>query len=521
MSPRNIFRVVLVVAALAWFGWTWYQRQHPPAQDTAKTATHRVVHHDASSEPPPPPRQYGRIAFQPCSLPAPRAGIDSVEAQCGTLRVAENPAQPKGRQIDLRIAWLPADDDAKLEADPLFVIFGGPGESVVDGYPVMAPAFADILKKRNIVLVDQRGTGKSNLLSCDLGDDADSAAEVANSAARAQTCRDALSKHADLRFYTTVQAVSDLDAVRQALGVDKVNLYGVSYGTRVAQQYAMRFPQRVRSVVLDSVVPNTRVLGNIFARNLDHALALQFGRCSADAKCKQMLGDPRTELDTLLTTLRKAPVTVAYRDANTGQARSGTLSADDVAGLVRMYAYMPMVSSLLPLLVHDANQGHYEALAALTQSLSDGFKDAMAMGMQLSVICSEDGAGLVARSEDANTVLGNSLSEAMGKACSVWPKGAIPADFHAPLRGNVPVLVLEGEYDPVTPPEYGKQVIAPLPNARLLVLRGQGHAVIGAGCMPKLFTQFIDTADAKALDAKCLDRLPYTPPFTSFNGWSP
>ena len=97
----------------------------------------------------------------------------------------------------------------------------------------------------------------------------------------------------------------------------------------------------------------------------------------------------------------------------------------------------------------------------------------------------------------------------------------MPADFHAPLRSDVPALVLEGEFDPVTPPRYGAEVVKTLPNARLFVLRGQGHNVIGTGCMPKLFAQFLEEANAKALDGTCLDTLPYTPPFTSFNGWEP
>ncbi|WP_242111736.1 alpha/beta hydrolase [Luteimonas aquatica] len=515
MSPRNLFRIALALAALGWFGWTWYRGQHPQAEDAGPRPRAAASH--ATPAAPPAPRKYGRIAFTPCTLAASMPGRPSVEAQCGSLRVAENPAQPQGRGIDLRIAWIPADDDARLEPDPLFAISGGPGESIVDGWPGMAAAFGEVLKTRNIVLVDQRGTGRSNPLRCDFGDLNDTSVQALVPAT--QACRDALQQRADLRFYGTSQAVADLDAVRQALGVDKLNLYGVSYGTRVAQQYAMRHPQRVRSIILDSVVPNTLTIGNIFARNLDHALALQFGRCSADPACKAKLGDPRAELDTLLATLRKAPPTVEYRDAATGETRSKVLTAGDVAGLVRMYAYMPTASSLLPLLVHEANQGRYGNLAALGSM--DMLQDAIAMGMQLSVICSEDGDSLVARDEDTDTVLGNALAEAMAAQCKVWPKGAVPADFRAPLRGSVPVLVLEGEYDPVTPPDYGRQVLQTLPNGRLLVLRGQGHAVFSAGCTPKLMTQFIDTADARTLDAGCLQRLPYTPPFTSFNGWSP
>ena len=143
------------------------------------------------------------------------------------------------------------------------------------------------------------------------------------------------------------------------------------------------------------------------------------------------------------------------------------------------------------------------------------------MGMQLSVVCSEDHGSMVARADDAGTVLGTGMAESMAAACKAWPKAQVPADFNQALATDVPALLLSGEFDPVTPPRYGEEVVKSLPNGRHLVLRGQGHNVIAVGCMPKLFAQFLESADAKALDAKCLDSLVYTPPFTSFNGWEP
>ena len=160
-------------------------------------------------------------------------------------------------------------------------------------------------------------------------------------------------------------------------------------------------------------------------------------------------------------------------------------------------------------------------LMALIQMLTDSMGESMAMGMQFSVVCAEDTDGLTVRAEDHDTLLGNSLTEGLAAACSVWPKGAVATDFRTPLSGELPVLAISGEHDPVTPPRYGDEDIAQLGNARHLVLKGQGHNVIGAGCMPKLFAQFVERADAKSLDASCLDNLSYTPPFTSFNGWEP
>ena len=509
-------RLVLAVAVAAGaIGWNQWQRHHGTGE---AAATPDAAVQAAAT--PPPKRRFGTLDFEPCALPMPSGA--ALDAQCTTFEVAENPAAPQGRRIALNVAWLPAREEADATADPVFFLAGGPGQAAVESYPLLDAAFAELRKHRNVVLVDQRGTGKSNPLDCPLpDDDADVPDDPAASLRQAEACSDTLAKKADLRFYTTTDAVRDLDAVRAALGADQVNLVGVSYGTRVAQQYAMRHPQHTRSIVLDSVVPNTLVLGNIFARNLDDALALQFGQCEKDAVCREKLGDPRKELDTLLDTLRRNPPLVRYRDAATGEFAETRLQAMQVAGLVRMYAYMPTVATLLPVLVHEANQGRYESLTALIRMLQGQMKDAMAMGMQLSVVCSEDGDRIAASAGDAGTVLGHALTDFMAAQCKAWPKGQVPADFHAPLATPVPALVLEGEYDPVTPPRYGEEVVRSLPNGRLLVLRGQGHNVIGVGCMPRLLGSFLDTTDAKALDAKCLDTLAYAQPFTSYNGWNP
>jgi pimeloyl-ACP methyl ester carboxylesterase len=467
-------------------------------------------------------RTLGSLAFKPCSLPSPSPRGEPLEAQCTTFAVPEDRSKPGGRSIALNIAWIPPRNTGDPATDPVFFLAGGPGQAAVATFPALAPVFNDVMKDRGIVLVDQRGTGKSNPLNCK----SEASEQFGSDPAAARTwiegCIAELSAKADLRRYTTTDAVADLDAVRKAIGADKINLIGVSYGTRMAQQYALRHPQHVRTVTLDSPVPNTLGLGNIFAGNLDSALQAQFALCKESPACKARMGDPRAELQSVLTRLRANPVPVTYRDGSTGEEVTETMTADHVAGLVRMYSYMPAAGALLPQLIHEASQGRYANLMALAKMMQSDMQDAMSMGMQMSVICTEDAASMVTRAEDADTVLGNRMVEAMAAMCQAWPKGDKPADFNTPLKGDLPVLVLTGEFDPVTPPRYGEQIAnTGLPNARWLNLKGQGHNVIGAGCMPKLFAQFIEKADAKALDAKCLDKLAYVPPFTSNNGWEP
>jgi pimeloyl-ACP methyl ester carboxylesterase len=519
---RWLAALLLIVAALVY--------RHVRDQPHVAGAT-AAAHHDKAA--PAPRRMLGTLAFTPCTL-APQFGAASIEAQCTTLPVPENPALPQGRQVRLHIAWVPAAESGTLAPDPVFMLAGGPGQSAAESYPQIAPAFREVLKTRNVILLDQRGTGQSHPLRCeepdadDAGDgaaDAASAAGAADKAAQArrfaERCRDALSKHADLRFYTTTDAVRDLDTVRKAIGAARIDLVGVSYGTRVAQQYAMRYPASTRAIVLDSVAPNSLILGNDFARNLEQALDLQFGRCSQEPACAKALGDPRSRLDALMARLRSDPPLVRYRDAATNQMREERLQPDDVAGLMRMYAYAPLASSLLPLQLKEASEGRYDGLMAMSKMLGSTMAGQLMLGMQLSVICSEDAYGLKDNPDDAATLLGNQFADYLGAQCRVWPKGAMPADFHAPLATSVPALLMSGEFDPVTPPRYGAEVASHLRNARHLVVRGQGHNVIGVGCMPKLFAQFLENADAKALDARCLDTVPYTPPFTSFNGWEP
>lgn len=510
-------RTILALAIVA--GLVGYRQLKPDARNDADANGAKAA---SVAVAPPKPRMLGALAFEPCNLRS-ILSRESLQAQCTTFEVPEDRARPDGRKIKLSIAWLPAYNEADASPDPLFLLAGGPGQSAVETFPAMNPMLKEVRERRHILLVDQRGTGKSNLLSCAAPeggeDDFDASPEAMQ--AQAAKCAQALSDKADLRHYTTTDAIADLEAVRKAVGAAQVNLMGVSYGTRVAQQYAMHFPQAIRSIVLDSPVPNSIKLGNIFARNLDDALALQFALCTKAVACKDKLGDPRAELDALLAKLRAQPVNVSYRDAITGEQKQELLRAETVAGLVRMYAYMPAASALLPKLIHEANAGRYEDLMALAQMMSGNLQDSMAMGMQMSVICSEDGDSMLARAEDANTVLGNQMPQGMAAMCKAWPKGQVPVDFNKPLSTTVPALVIAGEFDPVTPPRYGEEIVKTLPNGRLFVLRGQGHSVIGAGCMPKLFAQFVEKADARALDGKCLDKLSYTPPFTSFNGWEP
>lgn len=467
-------------------------------------------------------RTLGSLKFEPCAL-SPGVAALTVDAQCATLNVPEDRATPDGRSIELAIAWIP-NDTGTVEPDPVFMLAGGPGQAASEGYPLLHQAFAETRRKRHLILVDQRGTGKSNALICrdDEGKSAfgDEGIEDATAFRTfAEKCLATLA--ADPRHYTTSEAIQDLDAVRAAIGAERIDLVGISYGTRVAQAYLRRYPDHVRTVVLDGVVPPALILGSEHAKNLEASLDLQFEHCARVPACRERYGSPRAKLDALLAATRAAPQTVRYRDPVTHAQREDVFSASILASVVRLFAYSPSTAAMLPLTLHEAMQGRPEALMAQARMLQSLVGEQIMHGMQLSVICTEDVPFMQVDPADARTTLGTMLLELTRAQCEVWPKGTLPGDFHAPVASDKPVLLLSGEFDPVTPPRYGEQVLKALPNGRHLVLRGQGHNVLPQGCAPKLMATFLESSDAKALDAKCLDELTYVPPFAGFYGWEP
>ena len=463
-------------------------------------------------------RVLGSLSVEPCTLAA--AGSPAtVAAFCGTLAVPEDHARPAGRRIELAVAFVPSRAK-QPRPDPVFMLAGGPGQSAREAFPAAAGAFREILRQRHVVLVDQRGTGASHPLHCP-GTDAEWADAADPAGARALAARCLAGLDADPRFYTTSDAVLDLEAVRKALGVAQVNLVGGSYGTRVALEYLRRYPDRTRTVVLDAVLPPELALGSEHARNLESALDAHFALCEADAACRGQFGPPRVALDRLLEELRRAPRKVRYRDPVTDEVREDEFTAATVAGVVRLYAYAPQLAAMVPRTLAEAAAGRPEVLMAQARMVDELVGEQFAQGVQLSVICAEDAVRLRVDRADERTLLGTGFVEVLLAQCEVWPRGRRPADFDDPVQSDRPVLLLSGELDPVTPPRYGEAVVRHLPNGRHLVLRGQGHSVMATGCAPRLVARFIDTADARGLDASCLDRLAAPPPFLGAFGWGP
>jgi pimeloyl-ACP methyl ester carboxylesterase len=462
--------------------------------------------------------------FTPCRLEHP-SRLAAFPAECTTIKVAENPAHPAGRQLALFVARVPAINRRKA-LDPVFLIAGGPGMATSTMYPAVAAAFRRIGRDRDIVLLDQRGTGRSNALDCALDDDELLNGSLERVATLTRDCLASLQPKADVTQYTTSIAVQDLDRVRAALGYERINLYGVSYGTRVAQHYLRRYGSHTRSVILDGVVPPGLALGPDMALDAEAALGRILARCNADGPCSKAFGDVTLLYRELREQLAVAPVSVTMADPVSGQPHTLQFSERHLGAVLRLSSYNSSQASLLPLALHEARtRQNYVPLAGLFLMSSEGLRGQLAYGMHNSVICSEDIPFIVTANVDrarlAGTYLGTEQLDALQALCGEWPRGPVDADFRKLVHSDVPVLLLSGKDDPVTPPSNAQAAMRELTHARHLVLTGQGHGQVGATCMDRVLADFVHDAAADRLDASCTERIRPEPFFTSLAGPAP
>jgi pimeloyl-ACP methyl ester carboxylesterase len=460
------------------------------------------------------------IPLTRCQLAHPIAAA-RVAARCGTLEVPEDPAHPEGRKIRLRVAVIPSDAP-EAKPDPVFVLAGGPGQSITEVYPRIAPAFERLQRDRDIVLVDQRGTGGSGLLACPKIGRPDRDAELVPAEAGREAGACARSLQVDLTKYGTADFVRDLDAVRAALGYPRVNLIGFSYGTRAALAYARTYPDRARTLVLDGVAPFQMIVGADFDRDSERALGLLFQRCAAQAACRERY--PRLEQDfrELLARLDRKPEKVRPRHPVTGEPVELTVDGDAVRQVVLAFMYQPETAALIPPLLRQAKEGDLAPIAAQGILAVADIQAGMSRPLQLSVLCSEDVPLYADPSPGAPpTFLGNEARESFRSLCSEWPHAQVDPSFHQAPRMEVPTLLLSGEADPVTPPRWADLAATSLPASRQITVPGQGHGVLLRGCLPRVVAAFVKQGNADGLDVSCVDRLHPAPIFLDLQGGAP
>ena len=428
-------------------------------------------------------------------------------AQCATLEVPEDRTKPDGRKIKLFIAVMPANT-LSPKPDPLFILAGGPGPAASQLAPFASQLNA-IRRTRDIVLVDQRGTGKSSPLECFAFEQMRQDPYETDPLPRARLCADQLRTNGvDAAQYTTAAWIEDIDAVRAALGYSRFNLWGGSYGSRAAQEYLRRHPDRVRSIVLDGVVPPRMKVSLDVWPTRDAALTDVVDACRKSVKCIAAHPDPAATLAEIAADLGTDGKTVALQDPRTGEAMQVPVTFDLVMGALQPLTYVPELSGLIPELLDRAKAGDYGPLIATVDVVTGNLSEQMNAALHYSVTCAEDVPRITDDDRrDLSGVRAESLANKVIDVCTIWPKGSMPADFAEPVKSDVPVLLLSGALDPVTPPKYGDEVAKTLSNSKHVIAGGLGHIVSPHGCAPRLIASFVDKAGFADLPDSCIDQL--------------
>jgi pimeloyl-ACP methyl ester carboxylesterase len=465
----------------------------------------------ASAKPAPKPVTHpSRATLKPCKVPGDKGKVD---ARCGLYEVWENRTAKSGRKIRLKIVLLPARSSMP-KPDPVLFLGGGPGEAI----STEAGYFADhpLRRDRDLLFVDQRGTGDPDKLACELGghqEDLQSYLGEMFPVAAVRECRERLEKTHDLTLYTTDMAIDDFDEARAWLGYGKVNLWGGSYGTRAAQVFLRRHPQSVRSVVLDGAVPMDETLPITHAAAGQRSLDLLTEWCERDAACHGKFPEFRQEFQAVMDRLRKEPATVEVKHPRTGKPARVTVAWNVVADGVRWALYSPESSAWLPLMIHQAATGDFAPLAQASINSRLGAIDGITMGLFFSVTCAEDipfidPAQVPART--ANTFLGDYRVAQQTAACGVWPRAPIEPSHREPARTDIPVLVINGERDPVTPPDFGPRVTRDMTRAVRVVIPWGSHGG-SEPCRDKIQVDFLEKGSGEGLDLSCVKQIKLAP----------
>jgi pimeloyl-ACP methyl ester carboxylesterase len=441
-------------------------------------------------------------ALEACRIP----GIEG-EIKCGAARMPEDPDSPAGRTIEVRFAMVPAIARNK-QPDPVFIFAGGPGQAATRVARQVMPVLAELNARRDLVFIDQRGTGRSNALECDVDESSlASALEPEQQIARLGPCLKALP--ADLRQYATWIAVRDFEAIRAQLGAEKINLWGASYGTRAALEYMRQYPERVRTAVLDGVAPPDMTLPVSFALDAEAALKSLADACARDERCRTQYPDFNERVSALLKRAESG-IDIRIPHPLTGATESFRLDRKMLASLLRAPLYVPQLSSVLPYALAEAGRGDFTALVALSAAISGSVSENFAVGMHFAVICAEDVPRIntTATEQMSATRFGSAFAELYRQACRLVPSRPVPPEFYSVPASNVPVLIFSGGLDPATPPRHGDSVAQRLGNAKHVVAPNLGHGISAQACAPMLVSRFVRDASFERIDGDCLARIP-------------
>jgi pimeloyl-ACP methyl ester carboxylesterase len=453
----------------------------------------------------------GRIKLDPCNFTS-----VTKDAGCAKYEVFEDRATKSGRKIALKIVVLPALS-AKPSADPVFMLAGGPGQGAASVVQAAGDYLIKLRRERDLVFVDQRGTGESNPLNCAPATAGDGMARYFTEGVNIENlreCRTELEKRANLTLYTTTIAMDDLDEVRSALGYDKINLLGGSYGTYAGFVYLRQHPSRVRTAMLEGVTtPDSKILLP-FAKGVEHSLERMFSDCAADKDCNTAFPNLRAEFRELVAKIEKQPAVFESTNLINGKREQVTLSRNILSEQIRTFLYIPIYWRWLPLLIHEMNGNNFGPFGSLAHANVAGLVGQLAGGMSLSVMCAEDVPFITEdeiKSNTSGTFYGDYRVRTSIKSCEQWPRAKVSASFIEPVKSDAPILMITGDLDPVAPAWLAAGASRFLPNSRHVTIHNTGHH-FRFECVDNLMVEFLAKGSAKGLDDSCVKAIE-RPPF--------
>lgn len=467
-----------------------------------------------------PTTEAGALTLEPCHIPRFRQ-----EVQCGSLRVFENRSTRQGREIDIHVAVIAAVDGSS-DLDPVVFFAGGPGQSAIEAAGFVRSVFSGVVEERDLVLIDQRGMGSSNPLDCEIPDDMaqDLPPDERDRVGREllQSCLESLD--ADVTQYTQDIANQDIHDVLQALGYSQVNLYGVSWGTRSALLYAHRYPEQVRTVILDGMLPLDNPAPLYAAEDADRAMRLLIEDCAADPQCGRTYPDLENDLRRVMDYLGDKGQVISLPDPLTGEIDDFRLTRHNFGDLLRTALYSSELSRLAPLIVQRAAAGDYRPVIGLNGTVSSA-ADTMTIGATLTIFCSEEFARMDAdallQEAELDSLLGRQMILNFSNGCEAWPRAPLPRIYQEPVSIQAPTLILSGNLDPITPPRWGETMDEALPNSLHVIAPATGHNVGPVGCGSDLIGRFIEQGTVQDLDTDCFEELTRPSFFIDLSGPAP
>ncbi len=447
------------------------------------------------------------MQWQECSISHPRLST-LINAHCVDLQLPLDHHNPNGPTIRLHLARVAAKGP-KTQQDPVFFFAGGPGQSATRTALTLWGVLGKLRQQRDLILMDQRGSGDSTPLNCPQDERLDLNTD---DAALAQQVRDCLQRQqVDVRYFTTAQSVADVEWVRNKLGYAQINLIGVSYGTRLAQLYLKTYPQAVRAMVLDGVLPLQTLLGPDFSHNLMASIEAVLGACRDDINCQKAFPTLQQDWHDYLQLALHDKRKISIRHPRTGKLLKLNVSRENLDAALRFLSYSSESQALIPLLLHLTTNDNWRPMLSQALRIATSLSDEISAGLNYSVICTEDVPYYPAKVPPSTRPLGRFMAQ-MRIICNHWPHQAEPSPTRQAFRSDVPVLLLSGQLDPVTPPAYGETALQQFPRGIHLVVPGQGHNVLPRGCLSRLASDFLRhlklPADAKQCIRKT-SRLPF------------